>query len=55
MALRCSGGMNLQALVETYLYNFLNQGLTQMGVTECLTWKQLKQQGEHVGKLLAKT
>lgn len=46
--------MNLQALVETCLHNFLTNILAKMGITECITLAQLKKQDEHAEKLITR-
>ena len=54
MALRCPSGMNQATLVETCRYNLQTSLLTQIGVAESCTWKQLVQQGEQAEEIVAR-
>lgn len=44
MALMCPSDMTQEMLVQIGRHNLQMTLLTLMGVTECTTWKQLKQQ-----------
>jgi len=54
MALRCLSGMMQSTLVETYHHNLQTALLTQIGVAECCTWKQLVLQGEQAEEIVVR-
>ena len=54
MALWCPSGMTHVTLVETCHHNLQILLLTQIGVAESRTWKQLVQQGEQAEEIVAR-
>ena len=54
MALLCPSGMTQSTLIETCRHNLQTFLLTQMGVAECHTWKQLVLQGEHTKEIVVR-
>jgi len=54
MVPRCRSGMTQFILVETCHHNLQFTPLTQIGVAECSTWKQLVLQGEQAKKIVTR-
>jgi len=54
MALRCLSGMTQATLVETCHHNLQTSLLTQIGVAESRTWKQLVQQGDQAEEIIVR-
>ena len=54
MALKCQSGMTSATLVETCRHNLQTSLLTQMGVADCTSWKQLVSVGERAEAIVAR-
>src|SRR4051812_27433797 len=53
LTMRSRSGMTPETLVETNRHNFLTPILVQMGVVECMTWKQLQERSQTAEELVA--
>ena len=54
MTLQCPSGMTQATVVETCHHNLQASLLTQIGVAESHTWKQLVQQGKQTEEIVAR-